>query len=74
MIPSQRAVIETHVLSPHVNFPSSQKNFALLLTTLRRSVISSMAEKICFMIDFVIQAQHLRREEKGERANWLGQG
>lgn len=33
MTPSQRAVIETQVPSPHVNFPSSQKNFVLLLIT-----------------------------------------
>lgn len=33
MIPSHRAVIEMQVPSPHVNFPSSQKNFVLLLIT-----------------------------------------
>lgn len=30
--PSQRAVIEMHVSSPQVNFPSSQKNLVLTLS------------------------------------------
>lgn len=42
MMPSQRAVIDTHELSPHVNFPSSQKNFVLLLITFRFLIESSV--------------------------------
>lgn len=56
-----------HVLSPHVNFPSSQKNFTLLLITL--NVREMCIEKISYRIEQIFKIMMKRFKDKRGEVN-----